>query len=292
MTQMTMMYADRLRKMFQGIDLSVEDLYLLDRFQIGCLPDRVPQREFAAVLRASPSIERFLMTKYPPIADFIEDLFTRFGPAANQQELDEYSDRLVWEIADQFVYIKRPDMYDERVDLGWNFEEVLSIVPLEHKLVIDAGAGTGRVAFAAAQTAGLVFAVEPVTSLRQFIRKKAAETGVTNLFAIDGFLHAIPLPAGFADVLITSNAIGWQLDDELSEIERVVKAGGYAIHLFSHADDNEQVAPLHSLLTSRHYVCSRYKGKDGWKGKYWKQIESREHGLSTPGTTEPDERNP
>ncbi|MCP4404600.1 MAG: class I SAM-dependent methyltransferase [bacterium] len=292
MTQMTMMYADRLRKMFQGIDLSVEDLYLLDRFQIGCLPDRVPQREFAAVLRASPSIERFLMTKYPPIADFIEDLFTRFGPAANQQELDEYSDRLVWEIADQFVYIKRPDMYDERVDLGWNFEEVLSIVPLEHKLVIDAGAGTGRVAFAAAQTAGLVFAVEPVTSLRQFIRKKAAETGVTNLFVIDGFLHAIPLPAGFADVLITSNAIGWQLDDELSEIERVVKAGGYAIHLFSHADDNEQAAPLHSLLTSRHYVCSRYKGKDGWKGKYWKQIESREHGLSTPGTTEPDERNP
>ena len=48
------MYADRLRKMFQGVDLSVEDLYLLDGFQIGYLPDRVPQREFAAVLRAYP----------------------------------------------------------------------------------------------------------------------------------------------------------------------------------------------------------------------------------------------
>ena len=51
------MYADRLRNMFQGIDLSVEDLYLLEAFQIGSLADRVPQREFAAILRANPSIK-------------------------------------------------------------------------------------------------------------------------------------------------------------------------------------------------------------------------------------------
>jgi SAM-dependent methyltransferase len=271
--------------MFEGIDPNVEDLYLLDGFQIGYLPDRVPQREFAAVLHANPLIKRFLIAKHPPIADFIEDVCTRFGPAANQQELNEYSEQLLWEIADQFVYIKRPDMYDERVDLGWNFEEVLKIVPLEHKVVLDVGAGTGRIAFEAAHTAGVVLAVEPVTSLRQFIRHKASKTGVTNLFAIDGLLHAIPLPTGFADVLITSNAIGWQLEDELREIERVVKLGGYAIHLFSQADDasqgageDEQAAPLHGLLTSPawQYTCSRHRGKDGWKGKYWKQIEKRE----------------
>lgn len=278
------MYADELRQMFQGIDLSVEDLYLLDGFQIGYLPDRVPQREFAAVLHANPSLKRFLTTKHPPITAFIEDMFTRFGPAANQQELDEYSDRLLWEIADQFVYIKRPDMYDERVDLGWNFEEVLKIVPLRHKVVLDVGAGTGRIAFAAAQTAGQVFAVEPVTSLRHFIRDKASGLGVTNLFVIDGFLHAIPLPSRFADVLITSNAIGWHLEDELPEIDRVVKPGGYAIHLasqandVSQADDVSQESPLHAGLTSPawRYAYSRYKGKDEWKGKYWKQIGNRE----------------
>ncbi len=108
--------------------------------------------------------------------------------------------------------------------------------------------------------------------------KKASDTGVTNLFAIDGLLHAIPLPAEFADVLITSNAIGWQLENELREIERVVKPGGYAIHLFSQADDDAQAAPLHGLLTSSawHYACSRYRGQDGWKGKYWKYIDKRE----------------
>jgi ubiquinone/menaquinone biosynthesis C-methylase UbiE len=268
-----MTYEAMLREMFQGIDLDVEDIYLLDTFQISYLPDRVPQREFAAVLWANASIKRFLITKHPPLADFIEDVLARYGPAANQQELKEYSDRLVWEIADQFIYAKRPDAYDERVDHGWDFDEVTSNVPLENKVVIDAGAGTGQVAFAAAQTAGLVFAIEPNTSLRQFIREKAAKTGATNLYAIDGFLHTIPLPDGFADVLITSNAIGWQLEDELAEIERVVKRGGYAIHLAASRDDPKD-SPLHSGLTSTtwQYEFARYEEPDGWKIKYWKRV--------------------
>ncbi len=268
-----MTYEATLREMFQGVDLEIEDIYLLERFQIAYLPDRVPQREFAALLWANPSIKRFLITKHPPIANFIEDVLARFGPAANQQELDAYSDKLVWEIADQFIYVKRPDVYDERLNDGWEIDEVTSNVPLEHKVVIDAGAGTGRVAFAAAPSAGLVFAVEPNASLRQFIREKASRTGTTNLFVMDGFLHAIPLPDGFADVLITSRAIGWQLEDELEEIERVVKKGGYAIHLSGYLDDAKD-SPLHTHLISseQRYTCSRYKDKEGWKRRYWKQV--------------------
>jgi hypothetical protein len=268
-----MTYEATLREMFQGVDLEVEDIYLLERFQIAYLPDRVPQREFAAVLWANASIKRFLITKHPPIADFIEEVLARYGPAANQQELDAYSDRLVWEIADQFIYVKRPDAYDERASTRWDFDEVTSITPLENKIVIDAGAGTGQVAFAAARTARLIFAVEPVSSLRQFIREKAARIGATNLYAIDGFLHAIPLPDGFTDVLVTSNAIGWRLEDELQEIERVVKRGGYAIHLFTSPGDAKDT-PLHTRLTSSEwrYTCSRYEEQDNWKIKYWKQV--------------------
>ncbi len=268
-----MTYEAMLREMFQGVDLGVQDLYLLERHQIAYLPDRVPQQEFASVLWANPSIKRFLIAKHPPIADFIEDVLARYGPASNQQELDAHSDRLVWEIAEQFIYTKHPEVYDERAVVGWDFDDVTSIVPLEHKIVIDAGAGTGQVAFAAAQTARLVFAVEPGSSLRQFIRAKAARIGATNLYALDGFLHAIPLPDGFADVLITSRAIGWQLEDELCEIERVLKAGGYAIHLSGPASDTED-SPLHACLTSSQwgYTYSRYEDKEGWKSKYWKRL--------------------
>ena len=70
-----------------------------------------------------------------------------------------------------------------------------------------------------------------------------------------------------------SYTLGWQLEDELREIERVVKAGGYAIHLSGPASDTED-SPLHACLTSPQwqYTYSRYEDKDGWKSKYWKQL--------------------
>ena len=98
------------------------------------------------------------------------------------------------------------------------------------KFVVDAGSGTGRVALEAAYTAEIVYAVEPVTRLRQFIREKASRHRLKNLFVVDGFLHSLPFPRDSVGVLITSHALGWNLEDELREFERVVKPGGYVIH--------------------------------------------------------------
>jgi ubiquinone/menaquinone biosynthesis C-methylase UbiE len=63
------------------------------------------------------------------------------------------------------------------------------------------------------------------------MRHKAGSSDTTNLFVLDGTLDAIPLPADTADVLLSCRAIGWRLEEELAEIERVVKAGGVALHL-------------------------------------------------------------
>jgi predicted RNA methylase len=49
---------------------------------------------------------------------------------------------------------------------------VSDVTMLTDKVVIDAGAGTGRVAFDAAALARHVFAVEPVGTLRQYIRDR------------------------------------------------------------------------------------------------------------------------
>ena len=267
-----MKYEAMLREMFNGIDLAVEDLLLLESFQIAYLPDRVPQREFAAVLWANPLIKNFLITKHPPIKDFIDDILSRFTPATNQGELFKFSDRLVWEIADLFVYVKYPEIYDKRANVDLDLDKAMPEISLENKIVIDAGAGTGFIAFEAAKVANMVFAVEPATSLRQYIREKAISTNTKNLYSIDGFLHAIPLPDGFADVLITMRAIGWQLEDELKEIERVVKKGGYVVHLGASSEDGN--TSLHNSLTSSKwsYRCIKYKDKDGSKVGYIKQI--------------------
>ena len=139
-------------------------------------------------------------------------------------------------------------------------------------MVLDAGAGTGRVAFAAAQVARCVFAVEPVTALRSFIRDKVAGDCIDNLFVLDGSLDAIPLPADTVDVLLTCQAIGWALSGELREIERVVKPGGIAQHLFgaaTAAPDN----PLFSALRADGYELAVHDAGPAVVRSYWKRIE-------------------
>lgn len=260
------------RRMFKGVSLEIEDLYLLESFQIGYLSGWVPEREFAAVLWEYPSIKRFLVKKCPSIAEFIERVMTQFEPAGGQQKLAAYGEELVWTIADLFVYNKCPEAYDTLEFHDWGFCEVATITSLERKVVIDAGAGTGRVALEAAQTARHVFAVEPVERLRRFIREKASKAGLKNVFAIDGFLHSIPLPDDFADVLITSHALGWRLEEELAEFERVVKKGGFIIHCPGTAETAAEEAQHCRLLSlDWRYEFSRYKEADGWKRKYWKQ---------------------
>jgi ubiquinone/menaquinone biosynthesis C-methylase UbiE len=64
------------------------------------------------------------------------------------------------------------------------------------------------------------------------MRQRAAELSFDNVDVLDGLLRAIPLPADTADALLSCQAIGWELQEELPEIERVMKPGGIAVHLF------------------------------------------------------------
>jgi len=155
----------------------------------------------------------------------------------------------------------------------WGFAEVTSVVDLGGKIVVDGGAGTGRVALEAAASADVVYAVEPVSRLRQFIRDKAASRGISNLFVVDGFLDALPFPDGFADVLATSHALGWRLEEELTELERVVKRPGAIIHCPGTAEiasGQRQHEALVSLTWN--YAFARFHEADGWKRKYWKYL--------------------
>jgi SAM-dependent methyltransferase len=117
-----------------------------------------------------------------------------------------------------------------------------------------------------------VFAVEPVTSLRRFIKEKATRENINNLYVMDGFLDSIPLPDSSIDVLMTSNAIGWNLEGELMEIERILKPGAYAIHLMQ--SDVQTENPLHDMLVSTpwNYTFTRSEEAGGMALRYYKTI--------------------
>jgi ubiquinone/menaquinone biosynthesis C-methylase UbiE len=162
--------------------------------------------------------------------------------------IEEQCQEALWEIADLILYNKHPELYDALGKIKWDIEEINSITALEGKVVADVGAGSGRIAFLVASFAKNVFAVEPIASFRVFMKEKAAKEAIHNLYVMDGTLDSIPLPDHSLDVLITSNALGWNLPEELTEIERVVKSGGHAIHLLW--SDEQVENPFHDTLTS------------------------------------------
>lgn len=264
---------DLFKESFKGVSLEVEDLYLLEAFQIEYFRGWMPEAEFAAILWANPSVKRFLVKKCPSISDFIERVTSQNAVAKDEERLAACIDKVLWTIADLLIYNKCPEAYDKLPFHDWDFREVTIITPLNGKTVIDSGAGTGRVTLEAARIASQVYAIEPVGRLRQFIRQKALDAYEDNIFVLEGFLHAIPLPDNFADILITSHALGWQLENELREFERVVKKGGYVIHCPGTAEVAEE-EDQHYRLTSPDwgYDFSRYRETDGWKRKYWKQL--------------------
>ncbi len=264
-------YSERLRKLFAGIKIHAEDLLLLEAFQVGYLPDRVPKKEFAALLRKYPFVQRFLIIKDPSIEEYISTVLIENKPIDDIKLVNQYCDDLLWEIAELIVYNKHPEVYDKKVKFRWNKEEIVEKESINGKTIADVGAGSGMLSFLLARYAKLVYAIEPLSSFRGFIRNKALKEKVNNIYTIDGFLDLIPLPDNSIDVLFTSNAIGWNLNEELKEIDRVVKPNGQAIHLMR-SIGNESENPFHDTLISAkwNYRFYKYTDKEGLRIKYVK----------------------
>jgi len=87
------------------------------------------------------------------------------------------------------------------------------------------------------------------------------------------FCIKFPCLTASVDVLVTSHALGWRLEDELREFERVVQRNGFVIHCPGTAEiksEEEQHARL--ISADWQYQFSRYEEADGWKRKYWKRL--------------------
>jgi ubiquinone/menaquinone biosynthesis C-methylase UbiE len=268
-----MRYSERLKRLLQGVTLDVEDLLLLESFQIRYFPERIPQKEFSALLRKYPFIHHFLVLKCPTVKDFIDTVLRENDEITDPDIVDSCCDELIWEIADLIVYNKYPEIYDDKTTFSWKTNEIVSVESLDGKVIADVGAGPGTLSFLLAKYAKTVYAIEPITPFRNFIREKALKENCSNVYAIDGFLDSIPFPDNSIDILFTSNAIGWNLMKELPEIERVVRPGGLAIHL-ARSIEKETDNPFHDTLISSdwNYKFIKYEDTAGIRLKYFKTV--------------------
>jgi ubiquinone/menaquinone biosynthesis C-methylase UbiE len=136
--------------------------------------------------------------------------------------------------------------------------------------VIDIGSGTGRLAFTAAEKAGVVFAVEPVGNLRLYIKQKARANHISNVFPVDGVITDLPIPNLYSDITMGGHVFGDHPEEEYLEMKRVTKPGGMIILC---PGTSMQETKAHEYLDSQGFAWSTFEEpRDGTKRKYWKLV--------------------
>jgi len=252
--------------------LSFNTLLLLERVQLSWLPGWLPETDLAIALRANPVVEWYLRHKCPQLNQWLVGVMTSVpeSPLTDAAEIRQAEVAVLEALTDLLVYVADPSIYDAQPFLGWDSNELMSLVDFTGKTVIDVGAGTGRLALLAAEVADAVFAVEPVANLRYYLKTKAQRRGLSNVYPVDGLITDIPFPDQFADVTMGGHVFGDHPEQEYQEMARVTKPGGMVI-LCPGNDDRDN--DVHHFLVSKGFHWSRFEEPgDGTKRKYWKGI--------------------
>jgi SAM-dependent methyltransferase len=251
--------------------LSFNTILLLERVQLSWLPGWVPEAELGIALRANPAVEWYMRHKCPALNEWLDQVMLRVGedqpsgPRVRQAE-----EAILRTIDDLVTYAVAPEIYDAQPFLQWDSRELTSLVDFTAKRVIDVGAGTGRLAFIAAERAEAVFAVEPVANLRRYVKDKATQRGVKNVFPVDGLITDLPFPGRFADVTMEGHVFGDLPEKEYREMVRVTKPGGMLISCPGNLDRDDD---RHQFFISKGFQWSRFEEPgEGMRRKYWKRV--------------------
>jgi len=251
--------------------LSFNTLLLLERVQLSWFPGWLPEAPLAIALRANPDVEWYLRHKCPQITPWLDRLLAENSSAPiSPQEVRAAEVAILNSLNDLITYAVDPSIYDRLSFTAWDDHELLDLVDFRGQVVLDIGAGPGRLALVAAEAgAAAVYAVEPVENLRRYLLEKARARGLNNLYAVDGLLTAIPFAGGFAGVVMGGHVFGDDPAAEVAELERVTRPGGTVILMPGNNDvDNDQ----HSFLLAHGFNWARFPEPPDMVRKYWKTL--------------------
>lgn len=156
---------------------------------------------------------------------FTRDEATRFIPRGDGDPQTNVV--LAWEL----LYRLEPELYDRLARVERLHPDVLGWLPDSVDRIAEVGAGSGRLTLELIERGREVVAVEPALPLRQILKRKlaAADHG-DRARVVHGFFDDLPLPDGFADLVIACSAFtpssGHGGEAGLSEMERVCRPGG------------------------------------------------------------------
>jgi len=255
-------------------NLSFNTLLLLEREQLAWLPGWLPERELATALKANPVVEWYLRHKNTGIGLWVDAVLPQAISDPSPSEVRACEEAVLNSMNDLVCYAVDPEIYDNQPFLRWDSHELSDLVDFAGKSVVDIGAGTGRLTLVAAENgAAYVFAVEPVSNLRVYLKAKARKNGFHNVYPLDGLITDLPFPDDYLEVVMGGHVFGDHPQAEYDEMLRVVKPGGMLILCPGNNDLDDD---RHAFLLDRGFQWARFEEPiDGLKRKYWKVLPER-----------------
>ena len=234
-------------------------ILLMERFQLNylCGWGKGIHTELGIALRAHPAVKWYIAHLLPEHAALLDKLADE-APAVSPEELRR-CECAVMAWMEDFVTYTTPEVMAEKCPFvyGWDKARLFELADFTGKRVLDIGSGNGRLAFAAAEKAAEVYAVEPVETLRHFLREKCKAEGITNLRVTEGFVEDLPYPDNTFDIVLSGHVVGDDYDREIAEMERVCRPGGVILDV---PGDQPWHAEVNPALVERGYEPHPYLG--------------------------------
>ena len=133
-----------------------------------------------------------------------------------------------WDI----LYRDYPEVYEEfgRIPKSPDFLEVIcERFPIDGKVVVDVGSGTGISTFDLAQHAREVIGIEPEPSMIALAIENARERGIQNVRLQASDAEHLPLEDNSVDAAFGVTLAGGDVATVAAEMERVVRQGGLVL---------------------------------------------------------------
>ena len=212
---------------------SFDCMLRMERFQIRLMLEYLNEETegaMAAALKANPKTAWLFGQKCPEMADRLKTLIAKAHEAYTPEQVRAAEIRVI-DAFEDFVIYTMPEVMAEKCDFiyGWDKKRLYELCDLKGKTALDVGSGTGRLAFAAAERAAFTVASEPVDSLREFMRDEIARKGIRNMRVCDGLCDSLPFPDNSFDVVMSGHVVGDRIREEVDELTRVAKPGGWLL---------------------------------------------------------------
>lgn len=249
-------------------EFSMETILLFDRRVIRYIMSenawynngqRDYKTDMAKALSRYPYVVQFCKRKAPECAGFLKELEAinaagflkeiRGIDAAGISEAEaRRAEAAILSALEPFVVYAYPEVMEQLGYIrNWSPERLYALAEFKEKLVLDIGSGTGRLAFAAAARAKRVYASEPCDVLREYMRDKIRQNGITNMKVLDGEVTNLPYEDNTFDIVMAGHVASDWYEEGLAEMTRVVKDGGVLV-CCNGDDDVKRKAPEEELV--------------------------------------------